>query len=633
MDKIFIKKRLIGVQDIGFDESGLNEQIEFTGTNGEQKTATKINASHIPLSKSARDQNNGAKNIEEALNNLKAVQDKETNALTYFARLDIKITDSVDSIQAMIDSIPKNLGGFGLTVVFPDFTDSNGFQLSKAIKFQGFYNGELWLQGGTQSQIEDQSNIENLFVFNNCDALIEVRYLTFKHPESLYALHFVFCPRVRVRECTFSGNGRTTIAANFYCSNGVLENCIFDGDYVSSSQNTTGSGYGRNLFDIFYSLSSRVPYGAMDLSYGTLITNCKTLYPDFYNECIVRKNNNEIRVLTESEWQHEAATNGSCGAFVVDEINGSVRLPKITGYLRNGENLGTYLNDAIRNIYAGISFRTTGNTVIECDGAFNAAATGQLSKVTTSDIVDGENGAWKAQFYASNVVPTAEENRPKTVLAKLYIQVYSSTIPMSLEKRDEYVKNLTEVSLQYETVRQIAEKAESKISGFRNDIYQTLLYRSPVGAFLWWTGPRETIPYGYLVCDGTAISRTDYSDLYNVIGTLWGSGDGVTTFNLPDLYTYSRFIRSAGINVVTGAYQNQMIASHSHAFTGRTIRFTATSDQVSGGYPAVGLDHGTFDIGGNLSSLPANTEVGSENRPVNIAFYPLIRYSKEVVNV
>jgi hypothetical protein len=46
-----------------------------------------------------------------------------------------------------------------------------------------------------------------------------------------------------------------------------------------------------------------------------------------------------------------------------------------------------------------------------------------------------------------------------------------------------------------------------------------------------------TPPAGWLKCDGSAISRTLYSDLFTAIGTKYGSGDGVTTFNLPTLET------------------------------------------------------------------------------------------------
>jgi len=46
---------------------------------------------------------------------------------------------------------------------------------------------------------------------------------------------------------------------------------------------------------------------------------------------------------------------------------------------------------------------------------------------------------------------------------------------------------------------------------------------------------KDDVPTGFLACDGTAVSRTTYSDLFTVIGTTWGTGDGSSTFNLPDL--------------------------------------------------------------------------------------------------
>jgi microcystin-dependent protein len=56
---------------------------------------------------------------------------------------------------------------------------------------------------------------------------------------------------------------------------------------------------------------------------------------------------------------------------------------------------------------------------------------------------------------------------------------------------------------------------------------------NPTGSILPFAG--SSIPSGYLACNGSAISRTTYSALYNVIGTKYGSGDGSTTFNLPNL--------------------------------------------------------------------------------------------------
>lgn len=47
--------------------------------------------------------------------------------------------------------------------------------------------------------------------------------------------------------------------------------------------------------------------------------------------------------------------------------------------------------------------------------------------------------------------------------------------------------------------------------------------------------PGATVPAGYLLCDGSAVNRNTYAMLFAVIGVLYGAGDGLTTFNLPDM--------------------------------------------------------------------------------------------------
>ena len=54
-----------------------------------------------------------------------------------------------------------------------------------------------------------------------------------------------------------------------------------------------------------------------------------------------------------------------------------------------------------------------------------------------------------------------------------------------------------------------------------------------IGSVIDFAGKEEKIPAGWLICDGSAISRTEYSELFDAIGTSWGTGDGSTTFNLP----------------------------------------------------------------------------------------------------
>lgn len=55
----------------------------------------------------------------------------------------------------------------------------------------------------------------------------------------------------------------------------------------------------------------------------------------------------------------------------------------------------------------------------------------------------------------------------------------------------------------------------------------------PIGCIVPFTS--DTVPENWLLCDGSAISRTDYALLFSIIGTTYGVGDGSTTFNLPDL--------------------------------------------------------------------------------------------------
>ena len=80
----------------------------------------------------------------------------------------------------------------------------------------------------------------------------------------------------------------------------------------------------------------------------------------------------------------------------------------------------------------------------------------------------------------------------------------------------------------------------------------------------------SSAPTGWLVCNGSAVSRSTYSDLFGVISTTWGSGDGSSTFNLPDLR--GAFLRGTGTAGVSsdyagpnvGAYQDDANAEHNH---------------------------------------------------------------------
>ena len=86
----------------------------------------------------------------------------------------------------------------------------------------------------------------------------------------------------------------------------------------------------------------------------------------------------------------------------------------------------------------------------------------------------------------------------------------------------------------------------------------------PAGAVIPYAG--SSAPANWLLCGGQAVSRTDYAALFAVIGTTYGSGNGSTTFNLPDLR--GRVI--AGEDDMGGTAANRLTSATS-GITGTTL--------------------------------------------------------------
>lgn len=90
----------------------------------------------------------------------------------------------------------------------------------------------------------------------------------------------------------------------------------------------------------------------------------------------------------------------------------------------------------------------------------------------------------------------------------------------------------------------------------------------PIGGFMDFGG--DTAPAGYLACDGQAVSRTTYAELFTAIGTKWGAGDGSTTFNVPPMTDRFRRHRGGTYSGAVGNLQNPDVIPHVHAVTGNT---------------------------------------------------------------
>ena len=129
---------------------------------------------------------------------------------------------------------------------------------------------------------------------------------------------------------------------------------------------------------------------------------------------------------------------------------------------------------------------------------------------------------------------------------------------------------------------------------------------APVGAIFPFGG--TDIPISFLLCDGSAVSRTDYEDLFNVIGTAFGTGDGSTTFNLPDLreavpkgagetgQTVGNHVKIGGLSV--GEFLDDRLQSHDHSTTSGNFFITGNVGSMAAGS---GITYNGANVTGSIA--------------------------------
>lgn len=159
------------------------------------------------------------------------------------------------------------------------------------------------------------------------------------------------------------------------------------------------------------------------------------------------------------------------------------------------------------------------------------------------------------------------------------------------------------------------------------------------GMIMMWGGQSDQIPDGWLVCDGSPVSQTQYADLYAVVQDLYGQNPPEGEFYLPDLR--GRFVR--GVDDGAGRdpdvatrtdMQNPAILSQtvgsvqSHAFQNHAHGYYEVEDQNN--IPdSGGIKNGHDMINTSSSTDEADTDtysVSTETRPLNAYLYFIIQY-------
>ena len=235
----------------------------------------------------------------------------------------------------------------------------------------------------------------------------------------------------------------------------------------------------------------------------------------------------------------------------------TLSLPNATGTLVSTGDTGTVTNTMLAGSIANNKLQYS---TISIEG--NEVALGESVSITSSDLV------WSgSQTFLDNKF-TIKDNLDNTKALTLQVSNISSGTTKTLTAPNE---NGTISTREYMTE------------------YVNALFRGQVAYF-----PLDDAPTGWLKADGSAVSRTTYSALYAVIGTAFGSGDGSTTFNLPDLR--AEFIRGldSGRGVdsgrVLGSVQTSSVGSHTHDFYDV--------------YAVAGDTKGNYNINGGVPTYP-----------------------------
>lgn len=217
----------------------------------------------------------------------------------------------------------------------------------------------------------------------------------------------------------------------------------------------SGGGVGTGTIMPF--LATQVQPGWLACDTGALVS--RATYPDLW--AWVQTN---APLITEAEWQAQAAAQSSVGYYSSGDGSTTFRLPRLLDYPRGGlaADVGKWQGDAIRNI--------TG--YFPCDNAQGAYVGGAFSVPSHSygpgypEATTGEVG-YKVSFDASSQVPTADENRPKTIKFLYCVKAFDAITDQGLiditELANEMVGKVNQVDYVADHVHNLAANGYQKL--------------------------------------------------------------------------------------------------------------------------------------------------------------------------
>ena len=188
----------------------------------------------------------------------------------------------------------------------------------------------------------------------------------------------------------------------------------------------------REMLDVYYSFSGTAPVGAYPLWTGETITNCKSLYPQFWNKINTMSKLGTLQTVTAEEYAKKLETYGQCASFYIDSLNGHVRLPKISKFISSIADLTELAKEekaGLPNITGSLRPYRMG----EPSGAFYNSEKSDFYHTNSKD--GSSSGAQCTTMFdaskSSDIYGASDTVQPPAVKLCLYLQVANNTAEIS----------------------------------------------------------------------------------------------------------------------------------------------------------------------------------------------------------
>ena len=269
---------------------------------------------------------------------------------------------------------------------------------------------------------------------------------------------------------------------------------------------------------------------------------------------------NLVVVYDEVTIKEKLLVEGGDSGTVLSQFNGPVTFNKI---IRSKDNvtLGTSsvlrLNNTGTNLISKGSATFDGTLTVSGDSTFNSKITAGIITSTTNIFSSSSliNGGF--DFILGNKDQSSRGNSGSSrALVKDFGNILSINYNQDFTGGTKVNGNLS--------ITGSAAITQNLTVGIVTATKLDIPNITPIGGIVLWSGTITNYPTGnWVICNGQALSRTTYSELYAVIGVTYGSGDGSTTFNVPDLRNV--FVIGSASNSGT-------------SITGSTLRSGGTKD-------------------------------------------------------